>query len=137
MNSWLHPHFQCQKVKTNYILQSVTAVLQQTTVTFSVQIGRKMQSPYMKFVSHSGAYIFFLGLVFTATSRQGSGSPWLDIACKGFIQSMPDSIVYMIILIFVIGEWLVGFKSFDVTSFMLRFLSLNKNVDVRRFSLVE
>ncbi|KAK2170903.1 hypothetical protein NP493_1128g00031 [Ridgeia piscesae] len=67
------------------------------------QIGRMMQTPYVKFLTHSGAYIFFLCLVFTATSRQGSGSPWLDIACKGIVKSLPDSVVYILILIFVIG----------------------------------
>ena len=71
---------------------------------FSFQIGRKMQSPYVKFVTHTGLYFCFLSLVFIATSRQGSGSPWLDIACKGIVSSLPDSIVYIAILIFVIGE---------------------------------
>ena len=68
------------------------------------QFGRRMRSPFVKFLTHTCGYIVFLVLVFMASLRGGSGNPWLDIACHGFSQTMPYSAVFVLIFIWVLGE---------------------------------
>ena len=65
--------------------------------------GARMRSPFIKFLNHTCAYIVFLALVFMATTRGGSGNPWLDMACVGVSGALPDSAVFIMILIWVLG----------------------------------
>ena len=63
-----------------------------------------MKSPFVKFLNHTCAYIVFLMFIFMATTRGGSGTPMLDLACKGVSGSLPDSVVYTLILVWVLGK---------------------------------
>lgn len=71
------------------------------------QLGKKMRSPFMKFLNHTCAYMVFLVLMFIASLRKGSGNPFLDMACHGFEKTLPDSAVFVLILIWVLGKFLL------------------------------
>ncbi|ELU14059.1 hypothetical protein CAPTEDRAFT_173024 [Capitella teleta] len=66
-------------------------------------IGSRMRSPFIKFLNHTCSYMMFLILVFMATTRGGSGNPWLDMACQGVHDTLPDSAVFTMIFFWVIG----------------------------------
>ena len=74
---------------------------------FTFQFGKQMHSPFVKFLTHTCTYMVFLILVIMATLRGGSGNPWLDMACRGFTDTLPDSIVIILILIWVVGEYCI------------------------------
>ena len=70
------------------------------------QLGIQIRSPFVKFLNHTCSYIVFLVLVFIATNREGSGNPWLDIACTSVTKSLPYSIAVILIFIWVLGNLL-------------------------------
>ena len=71
---------------------------------FFFKIGQKMCSPFVKFLNHTCSYMVFLVFMFMGSLRKGSGNPLMDIACHGFEETLPDSIVFLLILIWVLGK---------------------------------
>ena len=50
-----------------------------TLMIYRQQIGKKMQTPYIKFINQACSYTCFLVLIMLATSRQGQGSTADDV----------------------------------------------------------
>ena len=67
-----------------------------------------MRTPFLKFLNHTCAYIVFLVLIFVACLRGSSANlsanPFLDTACLGVYEAMPDSVVFILILVWVLGK---------------------------------